>query len=56
LEERIMQLEAAIEGLRAAMLDPANYASAAKMKALQGDEAKHKHELADAYAQWENWS
>jgi ATP-binding cassette, subfamily F, member 3 len=56
LEERIMQLEAAIEGLRAAMLDPANYASAAKMKALQGDEAKHKQELAEAYAQWENWS
>ena len=56
LEERIMQLEAAIEGLRAAMLDPANYASAAKMKALQADEAKHKQELADAYAQWENWS
>jgi ATP-binding cassette subfamily F protein 3 len=56
LEERIMQLEAAIEGLRAAMLDPANYASAAKMKALQGDEVRHKQELAEAYAQWENWT
>jgi len=56
LEERIMQLEADIEGLRAAMLDPANYASASKMKALQADETQRKQELADAYAQWENWS
>jgi ATP-binding cassette subfamily F protein 3 len=56
LEERIMQLEAAIESLRAAMLDPANYASAAKMKALQGDEVRLKQELAEAYAQWENWA
>ncbi|MBL8749276.1 MAG: ABC-F family ATP-binding cassette domain-containing protein [Planctomycetes bacterium] len=55
LEERIMTLEADIEGLRAAMLDPANYASASKMKELQGTEAAKKAELADAYAQWENW-
>jgi hypothetical protein len=38
------------------MLDPANYASAAKMKALQGDEVRLKQELAEAYAQWENWA
>ncbi len=55
LEERIMALEAAIEELRAAMLDPANYASAARMKELQATEAAKKAELAEAYAQWENW-
>jgi len=55
LEERIMTLEADIEGLRTAMLDPANYASASKMKELQANEAAKKAELADAYAQWENW-
>ena len=47
--------EGAAEGLRAAMLDPANYASASKMKQLQGDEVRLKAELAGAYQQWENW-
>ncbi len=56
LEERIMQLEADIASLRASMLDPANYASASRMKELQGDERRLQAELADAYAQWENWS
>ena len=37
------------------MLDPANYASAVKMKELQGNEVRRKAELAEAYAQWENW-
>ncbi len=55
LEERIMQLEADIEGARAAMLDPVNYASASKMKELQGTEVRLKRELADCYQQWENW-
>jgi ATP-binding cassette subfamily F protein 3 len=55
LEERIIELEARLEGLRAAMLDPANYASASKMKQLQGDEVALKAELATAYSQWENW-
>ena len=55
LEQRIMTLEAELEALRAAMLDPANYASAAKMKQLQGDEVRLKAEIAEAYTQWENW-
>ncbi|MBL9076745.1 MAG: ABC-F family ATP-binding cassette domain-containing protein [Planctomycetes bacterium] len=55
LEERIIALEAAIEGVRAAMLEPENYASAAKMKQLQQDEAAKQRELAEAYEQWENW-
>ncbi|MBL8755443.1 MAG: ABC-F family ATP-binding cassette domain-containing protein [Planctomycetes bacterium] len=55
LEERIFVLEAEIEALRAAMLDPANYASASKMKDLQATEVKKKQELAAAYEQWENW-
>ena len=55
LEERIFALEAEIEALRAAMLDPANYASASKMKELQASEVKKKQELAEAYQQWENW-
>jgi ATP-binding cassette subfamily F protein 3 len=55
LEERIMTLEADIEALRAAMLEPTNYASASKMKELQASEVKKKQELAEAYAQWENW-
>jgi ATP-binding cassette subfamily F protein 3 len=56
LEERIMQLEAELEALRASMLDPANYASALKMKELQAGEVRLKAELADAYTQWENWA
>jgi hypothetical protein len=56
LEERIMTLEADIAALRTAMLDPANYASASKMKQLQADEEQRKAELAQAYEQWENWS
>ena len=55
LEQRIMTLEAELEALRAAMLDPANYASAVKMKQLQGDEVRLKAEIAEAYTQWENW-
>ena len=55
LEERIMTLEAELEALRASMLDPANYASATKMKQLQGDEVRLKAEIAEAYTQWENW-
>ena len=55
LEERIMALEAAIDDLRAAMLEPDNYASASRMKALQADEVAKKAELAEAYEQWENW-
>jgi hypothetical protein len=38
------------------MLRPDNYASAGKMKELQGDEVRLKAELAAAYEQWENWS
>jgi ATP-binding cassette subfamily F protein 3 len=56
LEERIMQLEAELEALRASMLDPVNYASASKMKDLQANEVRLKSELAEAYTQWENWS
>ncbi|MFO1077223.1 MAG: ABC-F family ATP-binding cassette domain-containing protein [Planctomycetota bacterium] len=55
LEERIMTLEAGIEDLRAAMLEPDNYASASRMKELQAAEVAKKAELAEAYAQWENW-
>jgi len=55
LEERIIRLEADLEALRAAMLDPANYASASKMKELQGTEVRLKAEIAEAYEQWENW-
>lgn len=56
LDERVMQLEAEIEALRAAMLDPANCASAAKRKELQANEARLQDEPAAAYAQWENWA
>ena len=55
LEERIMKLEAELEALRASMLDPANYASASKMKELQGNEVRLKAAIAEAYEQWENW-
>ena len=55
LEERIMQLEGELQALRTAMLEPANYASASKMKELQGNEGRLKAEIATAYAQWENW-
>ncbi|MBX3464029.1 MAG: ABC-F family ATP-binding cassette domain-containing protein [Planctomycetes bacterium] len=55
LEERIMALEADIERLRAAMLEPDNYGSAARMRELQQSEATRQRELAEAYAQWENW-
>ncbi|MCB9879185.1 MAG: ABC-F family ATP-binding cassette domain-containing protein [Planctomycetes bacterium] len=55
LEQRIMDLEGEIEAVQAAMLEPDNYASAAKMKDLQADEARLKKELAEAYEQWENW-
>ncbi|MCK5941085.1 MAG: hypothetical protein KAI24_03870, partial [Planctomycetes bacterium] len=55
LENRIIELEGEIEAVRAAMLEPDNYASAQRMKELQGDETKLKAELAEAYEQWENW-
>ncbi|MCA8949874.1 MAG: ABC-F family ATP-binding cassette domain-containing protein [Planctomycetes bacterium] len=55
LEQRIMDLEGEIEQVQAAMLDPENYASAARMKELQASEARKKAELAEAYEQWENW-
>jgi ATP-binding cassette subfamily F protein 3 len=55
LEERIIALEAELEGARASMLDPANYASASKSKELQATEARLEAELAEAYEQWENW-
>jgi hypothetical protein len=56
LEERIIALEGELEALRAAMLEPANYASALKMKELQATEMRLKAELASAYEQWENWA
>jgi ATP-binding cassette subfamily F protein 3 len=55
LEQRIIELEGAIEATQAAMLEPDNYASASRMKELQADEARLKAELAEAYEQWENW-
>jgi hypothetical protein len=55
LEERIIKLEGELEALRAAMLDPANYASASKMKELQATEVRLKPAIAEAYEQWENW-
>jgi ATP-binding cassette subfamily F protein 3 len=55
LEERIFVLEEEIEALRAAMLEPDNYASATRMKELQAQEAAKQRELAEAYGQWENW-
>ena len=55
LEEKIMTLEEQVEATRAAMMEPDNYASTAKMKALQQKEVDLKKQLADAYAQWENW-
>jgi ATP-binding cassette subfamily F protein 3 len=55
LEEKIMTLEEQVEATRAAMMDPDNYASTQKMKALQQKEEDLKKQLQDAYAQWENW-
>jgi len=55
LENRIMELEGDVEVVQAQMLEPENYASAQKMKDLQGEEARLKAELAEAYEQWENW-
>ena len=55
LEERIFAMEAQLEGVRAAMMLPDNYASVAKMKDLQAEEAELQATLKDAYAQWENW-
>ena len=45
----------AAKATRAAMMDPDNYASTEKMKALQQKEVDLKAQLAEAYAQWENW-
>ncbi len=56
LEQRIIALEAELEAVRAAMLDPANYASASRMKELQATEVRLQAELAGAYEQWENWA
>ena len=56
LEQRIIALESELEALRAAMLDPANYASASRMKELQATEVRLKEGLAAAYEQWENWA
>ena len=56
LEERIIALEAELEGARAAMLAPENYGSVSKIRELQGREAGLKAELAAAYEQWENWT
>ena len=55
LEARIMELEAEVEGVQAAMLQPDNYGNAQKMKDLQNDEARLKQALTEAYDQWENW-
>jgi ATP-binding cassette subfamily F protein 3 len=55
LEERIMSLETELEDVRAAMLQPDNYGSAAKMRELQAAESALQKKLADAYEQWENW-
>lgn len=55
LEQKIMDLEGQVETTQAAMLDPNNYASAAKMKDLQSDEVRLKQELGQAYSEWENW-
>ena len=55
LEEKIMSLEVDIEATQANMLEPENYASASKMKDLQDKEVQLKAELAEAYAEWENW-
>ena len=55
LEEKIMSLEVDIEATQANMLEPENYASASKMKDLQDNEVRLKAELAEAYAEWENW-
>ena len=50
-----MELEGEVEAVQAKMLEPENYASAARMKELQAEEARLKGELADAYHEWENW-
>ncbi len=55
LEQKIMDLETEIEELQAAMLEPDNYASATRMKELQGEEKRKKRELQEAYDSWENW-
>ena len=55
LETMIMKLEGDIEDVQASMLEPDNYASASKMKDLQGKELLLKADLAKAYAEWENW-
>ena len=55
LETKIMTFEGDIEAVQASMLDPDNYASASKMKQLQAKEVQLKAELAEAYAEWENW-
>ncbi|MGK0262473.1 MAG: hypothetical protein ACI8UD_001116 [Planctomycetota bacterium] len=55
LETKIMTLEGDIEAVQASMLDPDNYASANKMKKLQAKEVRLKADLAQAYAEWENW-
>jgi ATP-binding cassette subfamily F protein 3 len=55
LEERIMALEEELAAARAAMLEPANYGSVARIKELQASEALLKAQLAEAYHQWENW-
>ena len=37
------------------MLEPANYGSVSRIKELQGRETALQAQLAEAYAQWENW-
>ena len=55
LEERIIALEAELEGARSAMLAPENYGSVSRIRDLQASETRLKAELVAAYEQWENW-
>ncbi|MGE3173729.1 MAG: ABC-F family ATP-binding cassette domain-containing protein [Planctomycetota bacterium] len=55
LEERIIALEAELESTRAAMMEPDNYSSTARMKELQARETELQRQLRTAYEEWENW-
>ena len=55
LEQRIMALEEQLQTARSAMMLPENYASVSRMRELQQQETDLQQQLAEAYAQWENW-
>ena len=55
LEERIFELESALEECKHGLLDPDAWKDPERMKMLQARQQELESELAELYEQWENW-